>query len=332
MDTRSDFRRYIDDNKALPPDTVLGHIAWFTVSENPYDAHKMEAEFSRLSLNPAFLPNAINPADAYEKASMEVNKERYAVHGDATAEILVREVVRTDNQIIRKLMREVKDSKNRVLLYTEVGELVFYRPAVKGGVVDHSSATIRATLDPQVSPSEAGVLQPLLAKFQAAYVRYRDFHDGQRVRGVIRNYLLYLNAIQMKPSVYFVHANRSDELGRLAEFVNGLSDQTSMAMLPLPDLPSLRVEVTDAFQREAEKELSVVVGNITKLLQTRKGDIKMTAYLKLKDDYDAVIAKASEYSRTLQISQDRTGAAAELALDALTSLQQKVVDQLGGAT
>jgi hypothetical protein len=321
------MRAYIEANGNLPPDCVLGYIAWFSVNDAAYDAERLIKDFDRLQLNSTMLPAPLRADDAFEKASKEIDKFKYAIVGGSTAEILIREVSRDARTIQRHMIREVKDSAGKRLLYEKVGELTFYRGRVVGGVVDQSSTRARATLDPALSPSERDILTPVVSQFTEAYHRYRDFHDGQKVRGILRNYLVYLNAVQMKPSVYFVHSSRADELERLKAFADGLGT-ASLMLLPQADLPRLRQDVIDAFQEEAEKDLQQVVVDIQKLRSSRSGDIRPTAFAKIKEDYDRVMRKASEYSRTLQIGQDRTAGAAELAVDALMALQIDVMKTL----
>ena len=131
----------------------------------------------------------------------------------------------------------------------------------------------------------------------------------------------------MKPSggVYFVHNSRGQELLALQEFVNGLTT-ASLVVFPIPDLPTLREEVTEAFQREAEKDLTNVVVEIQNLRQSRKGAVTIASVVKMRAMYDEVITKAGEHSRTLQCSQDRTAGAAEMALAALTALMADAMD------
>ena len=326
---KSDFRRYIEENQALPPDCVLGDIAWYSVEEAAYDAAKIEAEFARLGLDPAMLPAPINPTDAFEKATMvkNVHGVKYDVAGGYTAEIMVREVARDANSITRHMIREVKDSAHKTLRHEKVGEFVFYKPVTRNGKADPASARARRGLEPNLSDDERALLTGVLKEFDAAYVRFRDFHDAQKLRGVMRSYLTKLNAIQMKPSVYFVHASRRPELLALQEFASGFPTM-SLTLLPLADLPGLRQDVTDAFQREAVKELELVVTEIAKYRNSRAKGITTAGWVKLKSDYDRVMAKANEYSRHLKVSQDQTAGAAEAALLALQSLQNDYLKQL----
>lgn len=325
--TSSSLNQYIQNNASLPPDCVLGHIAWFEVADGSYDGTKLEMLFARHSLNPGFLPPEINPADAFEKATKQVAGFKYPVllpgGAQATAEIMVREAARTDSQIQRHLIREVRDDQARRLSYDKVGEFVFYKAKVgSNGKVDRSSVAVRSTLESSLSDGERQVLSGLTIEFDAAFDRFRHYHDGQKIRAVMRSYLLYLNAVLMKSSVYFVHSNRGDELLRLQAAAAEM-DGVSLTLWQIPDLEVHRREVVEAFQRESEKDLENVVKEIQKLRTERK-TVSPGQYQRVKALYDDVLTRSGEYRRTLQISQDRTSAASEIALESLVELQRQV--------
>lgn len=325
----SDFRRHIDQYQELPDDCLLGQIVWYSVADGTYDGDAIAAAFDRLHLNPQFLPRGLRPDAAFEKASKVPDGFKYEVAGGNTAELMVRELDRDDERIVRQVTREVRDGKKKRLLYGPVAELIFYKPPTRNGVVDLSGATVRYSIAADVSRSERAVIQSQLQAFSDSYDRHCRFHDGQKIRALVRGYLLHLNAILMKPTggVYFVFQNRADELARLQTFMNELAPRTatSLTSLPLADLPHLRVEVTDAFQREAAKDFQEVVKEITDLATTRRGPVKVEAYMKLRAQYDDVVNKATEYTRLLDVSQATTAAAAEVALRALGALQEQVV-------
>lgn len=330
--TSSTLAQYIAANASLPADCILGYIAWFEVADGAYDGNALDALFAKHNLNPGFLPAPINPADAFEKATKAVEGLKYPVslgtdhlghEVRGTAEIMVREAARTDSQIQRHLIREVRDSGARKLAYDKVGELIYYRPSLdSSGRVNHSSVAIRSTLEPNLGPEEYKLLADLTTKFDASFDRHRRFHDGQKLRGVMRSYLLHLNAVLMKSSVYFVHANRGDELARLRAMTDEI-DGISLTLWQLPDLDGHRREVVDAFQREAEKSFAGLVEEIQKLRAPGKKPTK-AQFVKIKARYDEVMARSGEYQRTLQISQDRTGAASEVAFEALAALLEDV--------
>lgn len=325
---RSDFRKHLDEYKELPEDVVLGHVAWFSVADHTYDGDQIAADFARLGLNEKFLPRGLKPDAAFEKASKVPHGFKYEVSGGHTAELMVRELDRDSEKIVRQITREVRDGKAKRLLYGPVGELVFYKPPTRNGVVDYSGAAVRYSIAEDVSASERVVISAQLEAFSDAYNRHCRFHDGQKIRALVRNYLLHLNSIMLKPSggVYFVFQNRAAELQALQQFMNGLTPEaTSMTLLPLADLPHLRVEVTEAFEREAAKDFQEVVAEIAKLAGSRVGPIKLEAFTKLRKQYDEVVDKAKEYTRRLDVSQATTAASAEAALAALNVLQEQVI-------
>lgn len=325
------LRAYIDANESLPPDCVLGNLAWFSVEDRAYDGQVIETLFHQHNLNAAFLPKPLNPADAFEKATTEIDGRKYEVTlptGDSgTAILLVRQVARTDTVIERHLIREVRDGRNRRLHYNKIGEFVYYRPAADAtGRVRPESARSRASLEPTITGPERVFLEGIVAEFGAAFDRYRRFHDGQKMRAIFRNYLLFLNAIQMKPSVYFVHASRQAELASLRQFSQAM-DGTTLSLWQLPDLPALRDEVIATFQREGEKEYEEVIKAAANL-RSKRGKITPAAFTKIKEQYDDVTLKVGEYTRVLQTTDTRTKAASELARDALRGLQEEVLKGL----
>ena len=56
--------------------------------------------------------------------------------------------------------------------------------------------------------------------------------------------------------------------------------------------------------------------------------ISTKKYAQLRDDYNRVMTKATEYTRTLQITQDSTAGAAETVADLLAGLQSDFAKQL----
>jgi hypothetical protein len=320
--------QFIHDYDSLPEDAVLGHMVITTVADAAYDGRVLEDAFNRHGLNPKFLPPALNPADAFEKASKEISGNRYAVrlnNQTLNAELMVREVARTKNVIERQITREIKDDRHRVLRYDKVAELVYYRPVTIGGRVDYSTARVRSTLVPEVTGDERTLLEGEIVKFDTAFARYRHFYDGQRMRTLLRHYLLHLNAIMLKGSVYFVHATRADELKRLRAMSQEVAPggEMNLVLWQLPDLKSHREEVIAAFQEEASKDFMSIVTDVQKLLasRTKVGEAK---YNDIKEQYATMIRKAGEYTRELKLSQDMTSSAAELALDALSVLHANV--------
>jgi hypothetical protein len=326
MPPKSDLRRYLDQAGELPDDVILGRIVLFTIADLRVRRDDLVKWFEELDLNPAKLPPEIKPVDAYKKATSEA-KQEYALPDGNTVTYLCRDVSSTPTYIHRQITREVRDPNRRRLQYDKAIESVFYRPKTGAdGRVVNGSERLRLTIDAPkgLTAEEQEKIKEITADVESRYLRYRDYLDGQKVRGVIRDYVKYLNAIELKGGVYFVHQNRTDELIRLQTLVSRLTG-CWMNLLPLVDLASEREMVIEAFQREAQEALNEVVKECAHLRFTRKS-VSPEAYAKVRQKFDHVMNQASEYLRSLEINQDITGAAAELALESLIDLQKQMLE------
>ncbi len=328
MAKQSALRDYLDKSGGLPADALLGRIVLFTIADQQTERDDLVKWFDELGLNHALLPAEIKPVDAFKKATSEA-KEEYLLSTGRTAAVLCREVTSDSEQIIRQITREIKDGKRRRLGYSKAIECVFYRARPgQGGKLARGTERLRITIDADgISAEERPKMQEIAQGITARYERYSRFLDGNKMRAVVREYLKYLNAIEIKGGVYFVHANRQAELDSLRTLVDRLSG-CSMQTIPLVDLENERQMIVDAFQREASQRLDEIVRDISELRASRK-NITADAYAKIRARYDRVMDQANEYLRTLDISQDSTASAAELALDSLVTLQ---TEMLGAAS
>lgn len=326
MAAKSELRKYIDATQALPADCTLGNVLWYSVEDKPYDVDALTLRYDLLGLNPSQLPVANKSINAFEKASSALHGTKYPAPWDPTSEceLLVHEAQRADEYVLRQVTRKVRDKSKKELDFGKVGELTFYRETRLGG---KGSARMHGVVtDPTVSSEEGRLLRAALKGAEDEYVLLRDSWDGNKVRGLLRDYVGYLNGVMMRSGVYFVHSTRTEELERLREFANG-TDGASMTLFPIADLKAMREEVIQAFQVESVKELGEVVAAITKVRSSRQ-TLSTTAVMKLRQQYEGVMRKAGEYGRTLKVSQEHTAGAAELALDALALLERDMRIQM----
>lgn len=318
---KSEFRKYMDQAQALPPDVVLGWIVIYQIRDANYDRSVLEQTFDDLAMNPGLIPSPNNPLHAYMKATSAVNDTDYDLPHGQVAHVLVRDQMDDKEQVVRQLTREIRDRRHGKLGYAKIGECVFYRPKSVAGKVQYGSERIRLTVDnATLTDHERPYLQSVIDKITAEYDRHVNFMDAMKYRAVVRDYLLYLNALKIKDGFYFVHSNRSDELDKLRTLVERLGGGSTLFALPLVDLDSQRTMVVEAFQQEAEEALNDVVKQVAHVRGTRKS-VTPSAYAKIKQEYERAITRSKEYARTLKVSEVTTAAAEELALEALAALQ-----------
>ena len=266
------FRKYVEDTGSLPDSVVLGQLSYFTITEEkeaPVAHADVEKLFAEFNLNPEFVPLPNRPADAYKKATKDAERPEvgrsYPLSGGRKMNLLVRDVATDKEKIVRHLIRELVDSENVRLAYDKVGEAIFYHAPVdtKSGKRRASGHRLRITIDfAKVSQEESDTLEGVRKRILDAYNHDCLYLDGMKLRAMVREYVLSLNAVQLKPSLYFVHKDRGDELRRLAELIDRLNNGSGMHLIPMVDLPEQRREVIEKFQEEASSSLQALLRDI----------------------------------------------------------------------
>lgn len=317
----SALRSVIDDLNDLPLDALLGRIVLFTITDEPVAHSDLERWFSDLGLDDKYLPAQGKSLDAFKKATSDT-KDSYPMKRQRTGQLLCRDVTSTGEFVRRQITREIKDGGKKRLAYDEAITCTFYRPPADR----QDAAQLRIVVNDQVlEDEELKIVQLVAQSIKVRYDRYYQYLDGQKLRACIRGYLKKLNAIEIKGGVYFVHASRDDELNRLAELVGKFGGGCHMNMIPIVDLERERKFIAQVFEREASQALNDLTREARELMAA-SGSVTTAAVAKLKARYDEVLGNAEEHMLTLQVSQDVTAASAEVALKALLSLQEEMLN------
>lgn len=320
--TVSPLRAYIDQMNDLPPDVLLGRIAHYTITDEPVRRDDVVDWFRDLGLNEDRLPLEIKAVDAFKKATSDTKNE-YPMAKGRTGNLLCRDVTTTPDYVTRQITREIRDAKNKRLEYAPAINCRFYRPTS----ADQSTARVHFQVNSTVlEPSEIDFVKAAAQEIFERYERHRNFLDGQKLRGVVRDYLKRdLNAIEIKGGVYFVHCTRDEELQRLRTLVDRFGGGCQMHTIPMVDLEEQRAHVTRLFEQEASRSLAEVAREAHELLASPK--ITPRAYAKLKEKYDDLLERATDHMINLQVSQDVTASSAEVALEALKSVQKRMIEE-----
>ena len=319
----SPLRSYIDELGDLPTDALLGRIVLFTITDEPVSLDDLTKWFDEHGLAPEHLPAPNKSLDAFKKATSDT-KNSYEMTKGRSAQVLCRDVTQTVDFVRRQITREIRDGRNKRLSYVDAITATFYRPTDPS---DQDTGRINIQINPDVL--EAAELQPIkdvAREIYARYTRYYNFLDGMKLRATVRGYLKALNCIEIKGGVYFVHSSRDDELANLATVVSKFGGGCHMNTIPIVDLERERKFVAQCFEREASQSLNELARDAQQLLDSGKS-VTPAACAKIKARYDEVLANAEEHMLTLQVSQDVTTAAAEVAQSALTRLTEKLVNE-----
>jgi len=307
----------------IPDDLLLGRMVLFTITEERVRRDNLVKWFKKFGLDETLLPLENKAVDAFKKATSDT-KDTYELRKDRVASVMCRDVTSNTEYIKRQITREIRDGGRRTLSYSDADAIscTFYR-AVR--VDDQGSARLVISPNPRYRGTEEEAHINAIAKqIYERYEAYRQYLDSQKIRAMVRSYLKRLNAIEIKGGVYFVHASHDEELGRLSDLVNKLGGGCQMNQIPIVDLPRERAFVVRTFEREAAQTLNDLTKEINEISSGRTS-VTPATYGRLKARFDEVMGNAEEHMLTLEISQDSTAAAGEVALNALTALADRMV-------
>jgi hypothetical protein len=309
----------LNEHGQLPREALLGTLAIFTITDEQFSLPELTATWAQHNLPESLLPVPARPHDAFLKATSEVDDYEYRLDANRVAHVLVRDLVSDAEVVVRQLTREIRDNEARKLDYGNVGTATFFRP--------HNGQGHRFTIRPEkrnLAEGEREAMNALLEEITRKYDRYCNYMDSAKVRMMVRGMLAELRALQIKPSIYFVHASRMDELEKLQDVVNSLGGGCSMQLIPMVDLASQRDIIVEAFRNEAVANLEKVAKEIQRIRGSRKS-VTPEAYAKAKADFDEVMATTREYTRLLGSVQSRTEGAEEVARFALEELAKEML-------
>lgn len=318
----SDFKTYLDQVEELPADALLGRMVLFTITDHGVPVQDVYEAINDLDLHAAYPPAPNKYLDSFKKATSDV-KDTYAMPKGRTAHLLCREVNFTHEYQRRQITREIKDSGKKKLGYAPAIDATFYKPT---DVNKQETARLNIVVNQgALEPDEVALITEIANGIAARYARYFRTFDGLKIRAFVRNYLKKLNAVEIKGGVYFVPVSRDEELGRLVEFVSRMGGGCRMNTIPMVNLEKEREFITEIFEREASDSLREITKEVEHLLATRKG-ISAAAYARLKERYDEVLSNATEHMDNLQVTQDVTAAAAEVAFESIQKLMEAMLN------
>lgn len=330
----------------LPAERFIGSLLWFslsggrevdlttgTVTTHPVrTTHALlEQWFKDLDLDEAFLPPKILKVNAFRKASSEVTRKYETSAEGVHATLLVREVTYDGEQVVRHIVKEMRDSRQQKLKYEpHLATLKFFRARRTAAGRAANSEDWRWQILNTVAPEDLPHVESMIAEIQGRYDDLAVYLHHQAIRGMIRDYLTSLNAIAVKPQggVYFIHQSRQDTVDALQQLVERIGPNCSFHQVPLLDTPRQRAMLTDAFQDEVEQDVKLLLKDVLDLnekVKNGKGKVTPEKYADLNARLQDVMSRSTEYTRVLGLAQGRAGDALELGIIAVSELAGRIV-------
>lgn len=319
------FDAYKEQLAGLPAKKFIGAIVWFTINEAKITRDEIIKLFVDNGLDERFVPNPIKPVDAFRRATSRAQVE-YPYGDRQTAELYIDEVDYDEERVVQHIYRKVRDRKTIQLSHTQIGEAIFYRQSRNARRKGAGGESVKFSLKRgQLSDHEQGIAEQFIKDVHQSYELGKQFITGQALRGMVRNYVVSTNAISVRPSggVYFVHRSRTDTIDALAKVVSQLGNESVLHILPLIDNNQQRGMLTEAFQDEVVDECEKLLRELAETNEhysKKGGKIPVKKYATLRQKLDDTMGRADEYTRVLGLSQERSGASIELAMNSLLEM------------
>lgn len=332
---------YQDRLAGLPPENFVGSLLWYTIAgtEDPVTGEKvpvrttsdqLEAWFHELGLDPKFLPPRILKIDAFRNATTPVKRE-YDLPDGNKAELAIEEIDANDDYVLRHVIRTVRDprrQRDEDKLQTEfMATLKFFRGGRNSQQKRAGGDNYKSRPKPGLAKVDRDQVESMLAEVEDRYTDLSANLNEPKLRSVIRNYLIHLNSIAVKPqaALYFVHSQHQKAVDALQPLVQRFGAGCAFEQVPLIKTEESKGMLTEAFQREVVADVDKLMA---KIAETNKaaagGKVSSKKYAEINALYQEVASRSEEHTRTLGLAMGKAASALELALDNVMDMASRI--------
>ena len=250
----------------LPDNLVLGHIAWYTITQPQVTQPELADIVTTLGLSPHIIPERTTTRGCIQ-TSLPIQRTEWATTTHCRRHGQLPDPTRHSRQhrrLERHLVLERVDALGKVLDYTTAAKLTFDRKDKKLHVAKRTCH--------QNNQMVIETLNMFHDNFEFAL----EFIDAQRIRSMVREQLTIMRAIAIRRqgSVYFVPIKEKTRTLALEQFCTQMGTGSVFHSIPLPDTTKQREMIHQAFQDEVHEEASQL---ITELRRIHAADKVITA-------------------------------------------------------
>lgn len=332
---------------------LLGHTVIYSVFDDAITRDELELWFQELGLDSAMLPNPVRPIDVAERVTGTRMRVTYSLDGerpvgangkrkrksrsaqDREATLMARPVTRDVKQVVRHLVREVRDERAVALSYDpKMAECVFTRDhseeAAPGagtfGIVPNHTAISALSADEQAR------VYKCIADIEANYREQLAFVSVDRLRELVRTYVVdVMDGVSLSPSggSYFISREHDETLSAIYELIRRFKERgqvrrpdakrfSTLRRMPLVDLAETREMVKEEFTTSTRLELEQLSADIVVMRQVEEPDDEAIAALHKR--FRELQSATTKHSELLSTSLDDTQSTLETVNAQLASL------------
>ncbi|QZT33660.1 hypothetical protein HUR95_15750 [Caldalkalibacillus thermarum TA2.A1] len=263
---------------------IIGHLTWWSIREHLITRDVLGQKLNEAGLDEGWLPNEIRPADAFRRATKEVEcRKKETSQPGVYKNYLVREVYSDKKMVQRNIVVETVDQKGKRL--------------------DYEGQAALLVLDKEADQLKVGVVLPeveeLAQEASRLYDIYKRHYPAQAVRVMVADILKSMSPTPVRPTggVYFVPQAHQNELTKLCAFVNSL-DKGEAFKIPLIDTMDNRQMVN----RKLQDHLEDIMARCHVAL---KGDLKKNQVKEIIEEAKRVISDFRQYREIVTDDIDR---------------------------
>ncbi len=206
-----------DENEEMD---LLGYLTWYSVGKQLVEAKELEIKLKDAGLDSAWMPKPIRSADAFRRATKEIEQRKATSNPSVFENILIREVYSDKELIQRNMVIETVDQHGKRLSYDS-----------KAGIITLDKKNNRLTFT-----VENSMAQELSQEVERKFVIYRSHYAAQQVRVMVNSIMQSLapTPVRKNGGIYFVPDSKSMELAKLVQFISSL-DNSEGYKIPVID-------------------------------------------------------------------------------------------------
>jgi hypothetical protein len=267
---------------------LLGYLTWYSLRDVRISRHDLKQLYELNGLPLTELPAEISPSNAFRKATSAINTE-YSNYpkpiGDGKFEVLmVRNVLNNTTEIIRQIVKEVRDSENKSLDYQKIGEIRF----------DRKQLEVFASISPQYQ----AIGQQVLDTFD----EFCKYYDGKAVRERIYAMISATLPVSVRPAggVYFISNEHKDLIESIEGLVRDINKFATTAgtdavfeSVPMLDLEKQRMMIFDKYESQTIYSVDHTLDELADILRAPETPTKavVAKYIKRMQDIKDGILK-----------------------------------------
>lgn len=260
---------------------ILGNLFWFSIGTKLINSDDLEELLVQSGIGNAWMPNKIRIADAFRRATREVQRRRPTSKAGIYQNLLIREVASDNEMIQRNIVLETVDQNDKKLDYETKSGIIKLDKKYESLYFETADAEIKE----------------ICREVESKYFLYKDNYSSEHLRVLIPKILGSLAPIPMRKNggIYFVPSTMSHGLTNLVTFINSLEDSESYKV---PVVSSKDNE--HMVNKKLDDHMSHLLEQCRNTEDLKKGQVKalVEETNKVIEDYKsykAITEKQSEY-------------------------------------